>query len=155
VLVLQLAARALHQRPPEKNKPMPHGLALQCTYQVLSAVDCLHDKDLMHRDVKPSNVLQLSDTSAYHHVALCDLGLARIKPSGTSRQPTLKVGTRSYRAPELLDDDLAKLLGPEPWLMTDVWATGAMLLALLRGRRGQAVACICAGVVTFDSHGML
>jgi serine/threonine protein kinase len=117
-------------------------LALIIIYQVLSAVHHLHSLGLWHRDIKPSNVLQLAWDGSYIQVVLCDFGLTRAQPSRDSNQPTFNVGTPNYQAPELLDPDLAALVGADPsWNRTDVWATATMLVALLKGGRGQA----CSG----------
>jgi mitogen-activated protein kinase 15 len=72
-------------------------------YQCIKALKYMHSGDLLHRDMKPSNVLLNSDC----HIKLCDLGLARsVADLEDDRKdaPVLTdyVATRWYRAPEIL-----------------------------------------------------
>jgi mitogen-activated protein kinase 15 len=65
-------------------------------YQLLKALYYMHSADVIHRDVKPSNLLLNSDC----HVKLCDFGLARSVAEATSTSaPVLTdyVATRWYR----------------------------------------------------------
>ena len=87
--------------------------------QLLAGIACLHENRIMHRDVKPSNVL-LSEGGV---LQLCDFGLGRLYREG-SRQLTPTVVTLIYRAPELhlgLHDYSNKL---------DVWSVGCIFAEL-------------------------
>jgi mitogen-activated protein kinase 15 len=68
-------------------------------WQLLKALKFLHSADLLHRDVKPSNLLLNSDC----HVKICDFGLCRsiAETSGPAPVLTDYVATRWYRAPGL------------------------------------------------------
>uniref|UniRef100_A0A7R9U9M2 Cyclin-dependent kinase 2 homolog n=1 Tax=Pinguiococcus pyrenoidosus TaxID=172671 RepID=A0A7R9U9M2_9STRA len=89
------------------------------TLGVLNALEHLHSQRLLHRDVKPGNLLLTMDGV----MKLADFGLVTIFEEDASMTPT--VATRWYRAPELLYG--AKKYGPP----VDVWSTGCVLAELL------------------------
>lgn len=81
--------------------PMPPAKAVDVIEQVAQALDAAHDEGLVHRDVKPSNVL-LSDGG---FVYLVDFGIARAASSSTTLTSTgLTLGTLAYMAPERFDN---------------------------------------------------
>ncbi|CAM0901883.1 unnamed protein product [Alopecurus aequalis] len=100
-------------------------------FVIIKGVACgllyLHEKwekVVIHRDVKPSNVLLDSEMNA----RLGDFGLARLYDHGTNPQTTHVVGTMGYLAPELAQTGKAS----PP---TDVFAFGAFLLEVVCGQR--------------------
>ena len=97
--------------------------------QVASALDAAHGRDLVHRDVKPSNVLL--DTGARpdgsDHVYLADFGLTRsISEAGVGDDGNL-LGTIDYVAPE-------QIAGGEIDGRADVYSLGCVLYECLVGR---------------------
>jgi nemo like kinase len=69
------------------------------TYQMLRGLKYLHSANILHRDIKPGNLLVNSDCT----LKICDFGLARIGCNETySAQMTQEVVTQYYRAPEIL-----------------------------------------------------
>ena len=91
--------------------------------QVAESLADLHRRGLVHRDVKPGNILVRPDGSA----VLCDLGLARPLDHGlTVTQHSDYVGTPAYMAPE-------QVLGGETSDRVDVYALGLSLLECLTG----------------------
>jgi serine/threonine-protein kinase len=93
---------------------------------VASALDAAHARGIVHRDVKPGNVLIRADGFAY----LSDLGLTRvagIEPgySGTTT-PGAFIGTVDFMAPEQISDE-------ETDARTDIYALGAVFFAAVTG----------------------
>lgn len=93
-------------------------------YQILRGLKYLHSANVMHRDLKPNNLL----VNANCDLKICDLGLARLSAELESSFMTVYVVTRWYRAPELL-------LGKKDYDKSiDMWAVGCILAELL-GRK--------------------
>lgn len=91
-------------------------------YQLARALLFVHQNDILHRDVKPENILINPET---HELKLADFGSAkRIVPGMKNATYTC---TRFYRAPELILD--RDLYGPA----TDIWAYGCILAELAIG----------------------
>lgn len=99
-------------------------------YQILRAIKFMHSGDVLHRDMKPSNVLLNSDC----HAKLCDFGLARsvaeLGQDGAKDAAVLTdyVATRWYRAPEILLGSTRYTKG------VDMWSIGCILGEMLRGQ---------------------
>ncbi|SDU81375.1 serine/threonine protein kinase [Arcanobacterium phocae] len=110
---------------------LPIGMALEIVRQVLQALATAHHADVVHRDVKPENILldQPLDTTAVLsqpsiHAQVADFGLARAASSST--QTSTVLGTVAYLAPELISARTA-------YPATDIYATGIMLYELIAG----------------------
>ncbi|MCW2600359.1 MAG: serine/threonine protein kinase [Frankiales bacterium] len=91
---------------------------------VAEALDHVHTQGLVHRDVKPANVLM----GRGGRVKLTDFGIARLVDAAKVTSTGLMVGTASYLAPEQV---AGEVVGPP----TDIYACGLMLLEALTGRR--------------------
>ncbi|CAF4643587.1 unnamed protein product [Rotaria sp. Silwood1] len=93
-------------------------------YQILRGLKFLHSAGVIHRDLKPGNLLVNSDCL----LKICDFGLARTEELDKTKRMTQEVVTQYYRAPELL-------LGAQHYSYAiDVWSVGCIFAELL-GRR--------------------
>jgi predicted Ser/Thr protein kinase len=107
----------------EESGPMPVRRALELAIQVAHGLAFAHDNGLVHRDVKPQNVILNGDGQA----KVTDFGIARsLEVQGVTRSGTV-LGTSSYIAPEQASGGSV-----EP--ATDVYSLGAVLFELLTGR---------------------
>lgn len=87
----------------DRRGPLPLTTAVRIAAQVASALDAAHDHDLVHRDVKPGNILVAAGTDSDHpeHVYLTDFGLTKKSLSLTGFTTVGQfVGTLDYVAPE-------------------------------------------------------
>jgi len=108
--------------------PLPPAQAVDLAAAVLDGLAAAHDKGVLHRDIKPDNVLLARD---WHDVKpgdvkLTDFGIARIVADGV-RTTTGLLGTPEYMSPELIATGGADL-------PADVYGIGILLYELLAGR---------------------
>lgn len=92
------------------------------TRDVLRGLAYLHDHEVLHRDIKPQNIL-LDQTGL---CKLADFGTAALLTNSLPTDPRTIVGTPSYMSPELLRGEVGK--------PADIWALGVTLLQLVTGR---------------------
>jgi eukaryotic-like serine/threonine-protein kinase len=109
--------------------PLPLDLARSLAADVASALDYAHFQDLVHRDVKPSNVLlQISDVMPRPRAILTDFGIAKILGGDTGATKTgLMMGTLNYMAPEQIRSS-GHVDG-----RADVYALGVVAYQMLTG----------------------
>lgn len=98
--------------------------ALGSARQVVSALAYAHRKGVLHRDVKPSNVLLATDGRVF----LTDFGLAAAPGEASMTRPSSAVGSLPYMAPEVLGGEPADA-------QSDVYGVGALLYELVTLRR--------------------
>ena len=92
------AAQLMQQRYPAG---MPAELAIPIITAVASALDYAHKKGLLHRDVKPANIIVADFDSDDRRVFLADFGIARsLDDSSGITTTNMTVGTVAYAAPE-------------------------------------------------------
>ncbi len=100
------------------------GEAAAIAGQLASALAAAHESGVVHRDLKPDNVMILRDG----RVKLLDFGLARWAEAPTVTEKGFAVGTAAYMAPE-------QFQGEESGPAADLWALGVVLYQMLAGQR--------------------
>ena len=106
-----------------RDGPLPVGQALAITDSILAALGAAHADGLVHRDVKPANILIGADG----RVKLADFGIAKAQDLGRDLTATGQVlGTAGYLAPE-------QAAGGEATPASDVYAAGVVLYEMLAG----------------------
>ena len=113
----------------EQRGKMPPLESLDTTFQVLQALGAAHLEGVVHRDVKPDNILLSPDG----RVRLSDFGIARIRNERVDHRTRTGVamGTVGYMAPEQREN--ARGVGPG----ADLYSVGATLYALVTGLEPQ------------------
>ncbi len=109
--------------------PLPPSRAVVLVRQVAAALDSAHDAGLVHRDVKPSNVL-VADHRGHDFAYLVDFGIVRALDGAGDTSLTgtgLAIGTLAYMAPELFGDGAASA-------RSDVYALACVLHETLTGK---------------------
>ncbi len=104
---------------------LPVGAAVRIVSQIADALDAAHAAGLVHRDVKPANIL-LADAAGEEHAYLTDFGLAVPITDGMARRGRY-AGTLSYISPE-------QIRGGALDGRADVYALGGVLFHALTGR---------------------
>ncbi|MGH7153848.1 MAG: serine/threonine-protein kinase [Acetobacteraceae bacterium] len=97
--------------------------AVQVMGQVLDALARAHAMGIVHRDVKPANIMLLPDG----RVKMTDFGISRLESVGTT-QAGVAIGTPAYMSPE-------QCRGEEVDLRSDLFSAGSVLYELLSGER--------------------
>jgi eukaryotic-like serine/threonine-protein kinase len=103
--------------------PLPLAEALAIARQLAEALAAAHAHGIVHRDVKPANVMLLPDGRA----VLMDFGLAHLAGATKLTRTGATLGTTAYLAPE-------QALGREADERSDVWALGVVLYEMAAGR---------------------
>lgn len=101
------------------------GQAIEAAAQILDGLAHAHSRGIIHRDVKPSNVLLADDEGI--SVRLLDFGLAQFDEAETLTAVGDVPGTLAYISPE-------RLLGEDACAASDVWGVGVLLWEALAGK---------------------
>jgi serine/threonine protein kinase len=120
------------RRVVDAESPMSPKRVLALLEQIASGLDAAHRKGLVHRDVKPANVMVERLGADREHCYVLDFGLAKQSGSGGLTRTGGWVGTLDYVAPE-------QVLGKEVDARTDVYALGATFFHMVTGQPPYAM----------------
>jgi serine/threonine-protein kinase len=126
-LVMELlSGKTLRERLRESG-PLPAAEAFRVADRILDVLAAAHERGIVHRDIKPDNVLVTDDGA----VKVLDFGIARLREhlGPTDTQSGMTMGTIGYMPPEQ-----ARGIPGAIDARSDLWAVGATLLTLLTGR---------------------
>lgn len=115
--------------------PLPPAFVCTLLDQLLSGLAAVHAEDVVHRDVKPANVLLEATGRGRPKLRLSDFGIAMRLGEPRLTETDLVVGTPGYLAPE-------QMMGAEPDFPADLFAVGLVALYLLEGAKPDAKALI-------------
>jgi serine/threonine protein kinase len=107
-------------------QPLHVDVAIGVLRQVCAGLGAVHEQGLVHRDVKPENVL----IGPRYRVALTDFGVVEMLRAATSEPGSS--GTPHYMAPEVVNQDEIQ---PQQHHMIDIYALGVLAFELLCGKR--------------------
>lgn len=122
IVMERIPGRSLSQLIREHGRLHP-ARVIQIAQQVLAALTAAHASGVLHRDVKPSNVLIRPDGTA----VLTDFGIAAVDGDQVVTDAGLVVGSADYLAPE-------RASGGEATAATDMWSLGCLIYTAAEGR---------------------
>lgn len=114
---------SLHRRI-ARNNPLPVADVLRIASHVAAALNAFHERGLIHRDVKPANILLDQKTG---RAKLTDFGLTRGPEDVSLTKSGIVVGTPAYMSPE-------QALGQAVDARSDLFSLGSVMFAMLAGR---------------------
>ena len=114
--------KTLKQVIQEKGRISPQ-IAVQITIRILSALQHAHQNGIIHRDIKPQNILVHADG----HIKVSDFGIARIANSSTLTRGDNVMGSVHYFSPEQASGHAADVT-------SDIYSVGVVLYEMLTGR---------------------
>lgn len=121
---------------------MPIQEAIAIAEQVAEGLAYAHDNEVIHRDIKPGNIVLLPR----RRVKVMDFGIARLKSSELKTQLGTRLGTPKYMSPE-------QSTGSTIDHRTDIFSLGIVLYEMLTGAKlftGESLAQVLHNVATFD-----
>ena len=122
-LVLEYVSGSTLKDIIQKRGQISPATAIQITVRILSALQHAHDNGIIHRDIKPQNVLVNSDG----HIKVADFGIARMTNAFTISKGDTVVGSVHYSSPEQATGNVVEAT-------SDIYSTGVVLYEMLTGR---------------------
>lgn len=107
----------------QRGEPLTYKETVHFISQTLRALQHAHDKGIIHRDIKPQNIMILEDGS----IKVMDFGIARLARSEIHTDAEQAIGSVHYISPE-------QAQGAETDLRADIYSTGIMMYEMLSGK---------------------
>ncbi|HEV2755556.1 MAG TPA: protein kinase [Actinomycetota bacterium] len=138
-IVMELVEAPTLDEVVRRDGPMDEARAAAVGLEILGALEAAHAQGIVHRDVKPGNVMLPPEGPA----KLADFGIASVKGDPKLTATGLVLGSPSYMAPEQAKEDVTGAA-------SDLWSLGATLYFAVEGEppfdRGQAISTLTAVV---------
>jgi len=137
----------------ERSGPLPIGETIECFLAVASALAAAHDNKIIHRDVKPANIMLCAGPARARTVKLVDFGLARVLTNDAGFATRTKINQRLTEVGEIFGSPL--YMSPEQCMgavvdhRTDIYSFGCSMFEALTGQvpiRGETA------LETFNMH---
>ena len=125
-IVMELVQGLDLRRLLRARQTLPPADAVRLVCQLLDGLAAVHAAGIVHRDVKPENML-VDGTAAQPRIRLTDFGVARLSYGASLTKVSSIIGTPEYMAPEVADHDSA---APS----ADLYSAGIVLYEMLSGR---------------------
>ncbi|MBB4916538.1 serine/threonine-protein kinase [Streptosporangium saharense] len=142
-IVMELVRAWSLEQAVRRNGPLPVVQAAEIAVRVLDALRHAHAAGVLHRDIKPGNVLLTSD-----RVVLTDFGIAAIEGDVSVTQTGLLMGSPAYIPPE-------RLSGKPITQAADLWSFGATLYTTVEGRppyEGPDAVAVLGAILTQEPN---
>jgi serine/threonine protein kinase len=141
-IVMELVAARSLQEVIDADGPLPPRRVAEIGRQTLGALQAAHAVGILHRDVKPGNVLITAEGRA----VLTDFGIAQVEGDSALTHTGILVGSPAFIAPE-------RVKGERATGASDLWALGATLYSACEGRppyRQTSAMAVLAAILTDD-----
>ena len=141
IVMEYIAGQSLDRMLSEKSKKLPLDTALLLTEELAEALDHAHGQGVVHRDMKPANILVTPEG----HAKIADFGIAKMNLAYQTLHGRV-LGTPAYMSPEQLEGEAVDK-------RTDLFSLGAILYRMVTGYgpfQGNSTATVCFKVANRD-----
>jgi len=141
IVMEYIAGQSLDRMLSEKSKKLPLEQALLLTEELAEALDHAHGQGVIHRDMKPANILVTPEG----HAKIADFGIAKMNQAYMTLRGQV-LGTPAYMSPEQLE-------GEHVDQRSDLFSLGAILYRMVTGYgpfQGNSTATVCFKVANRD-----
>jgi serine/threonine-protein kinase len=131
-LVMELLEGETLSERLKRQQKLPTAEALEITFQILSGLEVAHTQGVVHRDLKPGNIVLTRFGDGRVWVKLIDFGIAKLLDDKDSLEGTVTgtvIGTSYYMSPEQASGDVRQIDQ-----RSDLWSVGIILYYLLTGQ---------------------
>lgn len=111
----------------ERNRKFKIELGFEVLRDVLDGIGAAHRAGVVHRDIKPGNLVLIGPTDGFYETKVVDFGMARIAEISGITRHGVAVGTLEYMAPE-------QAVGDPPDARSDVYGLGSTMYRMFSGR---------------------